>query len=136
MTGLLNQLQEAGAVTSGKRGVRLTSKAKPAALVQRAVELAEARQRVDQSRLHMMRGYAETDGCRRQFLLGYFGEDLPETVRQLRCLQRGHAGTKARRRQQAGNLDGGAARDAADLPFPRPVAGDPQEVGSRAGDAL
>jgi ATP-dependent DNA helicase RecQ len=26
----------------------------------------------------MVRGYAETDGCRRQYLLGYFGEDLPE----------------------------------------------------------
>ncbi|MFP5312922.1 MAG: RecQ family zinc-binding domain-containing protein, partial [Actinomycetes bacterium] len=26
----------------------------------------------------MMRAYAETDGCRRQFLLGYFGEHLPE----------------------------------------------------------
>ena len=44
----------------------------------RAVELAEARQRVEQSRLTMMRAYAETDGCRRQFLLAYFGEDLPE----------------------------------------------------------
>jgi ATP-dependent DNA helicase RecQ len=25
----------------------------------------------------MMRGYAEATGCRRQFLLGYFGEQLP-----------------------------------------------------------
>ncbi|UEL29377.1 ATP-dependent DNA helicase RecQ [Pseudarthrobacter sp. L1SW] len=78
ITSLVNQLEETGAVTSGRRGVRLVSKAKPSALVEDAVELAEARQRVDQSRLTMMRGYAETDGCRRQFLLGYFGEDLPE----------------------------------------------------------
>ena len=78
ITGIVNQLEEAGAVTTGKRGIRLASKAKLPALVQRAVELAEARQRVDQSRLTMMRAYAETDGCRRQFLLGYFGEELPE----------------------------------------------------------
>lgn len=77
VTALVNQLEEAGAVKTGKRGIRLSSKAKPTALVERAARLAEARQRVDQSRLTMMRGYAETDGCRRQFLLGYFGEDLP-----------------------------------------------------------
>ncbi|KUM34716.1 recombinase RecQ [Arthrobacter sp. EpRS71] len=78
VTALVNQLEEAGAVTTGKRGARLSSKAKLTTLVDRAVELAEARQRVDHSRLTMMRGYAETDACRRQFLLGYFGEDLPE----------------------------------------------------------
>lgn len=78
VTALVNQLEEAGAVKTGKRGTRLKSKAKLTTLVKRAVERAEARQRVDQSRLTMMRGYAETDGCRRQFLLGYFGEDLPE----------------------------------------------------------
>ncbi|ABM08223.1 ATP-dependent DNA helicase RecQ [Pseudarthrobacter sp. PvP004] len=78
VTALVNQLEEAGAVTTGKRGTRLSSKAKLTTLVDRAVELAEARQRVDQSRLTMMRAYAETDACRRQFLLGYFGEDLPE----------------------------------------------------------
>lgn len=78
VTALVNQLEEAGAVTTGKRGTRLSSKGKLTALVDRAVELAEARQRVVQSRLTMMRGYAETDACRRQFLLSYFGEDLPE----------------------------------------------------------
>jgi ATP-dependent DNA helicase RecQ len=112
MTGLLNQLQEAGAVSSGKRGVRLISTAKPAALVQRAVELAEARQRVDESRLQMMRGYAETDGCRRQFLLGYFGEDLPEPCGNCDSCTEGAS------QPQVGNNDGGAARDVADLPFP------------------
>ncbi|MFJ6455927.1 RecQ family ATP-dependent DNA helicase [Paenarthrobacter sp. NPDC091669] len=78
VTALVNQLEEVGAVSTGKRGTRLESKARLSTLVGRAVERAEARQRVEQSRLTMMRGYAETDSCRRQFLLGYFGEDLPE----------------------------------------------------------
>jgi ATP-dependent DNA helicase RecQ len=78
LTGLLNQLQETRAVRAGKRGIRLEAGAKLPAVVERAVEHAEARQRVDRSRIEMMRGYAETDACRRQFLLGYFGEDLPE----------------------------------------------------------
>ncbi|HMA45946.1 MAG TPA: RecQ family zinc-binding domain-containing protein, partial [Frankiaceae bacterium] len=30
------------------------------------------------SRVEMMRGYAETTGCRRQYLLAYFGELLEE----------------------------------------------------------
>ena len=78
LTGLLNELEETRYVKAGKRGVRLDAGAKLPRVVERAVELAEARQRVDRSRIEMMRGYAETDGCRRQFLLGYFGEDLPE----------------------------------------------------------
>lgn len=78
LTGLLNQLQETRAVKAGKRGIRLEAGAKLPAVLERAVEHAEARQRVDRSRIEMMRGYAETDACRRQFLLGYFGEDLPE----------------------------------------------------------
>jgi ATP-dependent DNA helicase RecQ len=28
--------------------------------------------------VEMMRGYADTTGCRRQYLLGYFGEQLDE----------------------------------------------------------
>ena len=78
LTGLLNQLQETRAIKAGKRGIRLEAGTKLPAVVARAVELAEARQRVDRSRIEMMRGYAETDACRRQFLLGYFGENLPE----------------------------------------------------------
>ncbi|HEX2085756.1 MAG TPA: RecQ family ATP-dependent DNA helicase [Solirubrobacteraceae bacterium] len=43
--------------------------------VERAGEAEEHRQAFDRSRVEMMRAYAETDGCRRAFLLGYFGED-------------------------------------------------------------
>ncbi|WP_089337812.1 RecQ family ATP-dependent DNA helicase [Blastococcus mobilis] len=43
-----------------------------------ARDLAEQHEKVDQSRVEMMRGYAETTECRRQFLLGYFGEQLDE----------------------------------------------------------
>jgi ATP-dependent DNA helicase RecQ len=41
-----------------------------------AVERAQAHRRLAESRIEMMRGYAETRGCRRSFLLGYFGEEV------------------------------------------------------------
>ena len=44
----------------------------------RAAEERESRARVQQSRVEMMRAYAEARGCRRQVLLGYFGEPLDE----------------------------------------------------------
>ena len=112
ITSLVNQLEEIDAVSTGKRGVRLTSKAKLPALVADAVELAEARQRVDQSRLTMMRAYAETDGCRRQFLLGYFGEELPEPCGN--CDGCAEAANQAEVRKS----DGGVPASAADEPFP------------------
>src|SRR3712207_5912830 len=42
--------------------------------VARAGEAEEHRQEFDRSRVEMMRAYAEADGCRRAFVLGYFGE--------------------------------------------------------------
>jgi ATP-dependent DNA helicase RecQ len=50
----------------------------PAEAAAAARQLAEHHERVDQSRVEMMRGYAETTECRRQFLLGYFGEQLDQ----------------------------------------------------------
>jgi ATP-dependent DNA helicase RecQ len=115
VAALLNQLQEAGAVKTGKRGVRLTSKAKLPTLVSRAVELAEARQRVDQSRINMMRGYAETDGCRRQFLLVYFGENLPQPCGNCdSCAALRRSGDPTEKK----NDGGGQPAAAADEPFP------------------
>lgn len=117
ITGLVNQLEEVGAVATGTRGVRLISKAKLPTLVSDAVELAEARQRVDQSRLTMMRAYAETDGCRRQFLLGYFGEDLPAPCGNCDgCTA--VAATRDDVAQPGKTSDGGGLASAVDEPFP------------------
>ncbi|WP_205699069.1 ATP-dependent DNA helicase RecQ [Conexibacter sp. SYSU D00693] len=43
--------------------------------LEEAAQAEEDRETFDRSRVEMMRGYAEHDGCRRAFLLGYFGED-------------------------------------------------------------
>ncbi|BCW69892.1 RecQ family ATP-dependent DNA helicase [Arthrobacter sp. NicSoilB8] len=109
ITGLLNQLQESGAVTAthdgARPGVTLDPAADPARVVERAVGLAAARERVDKSRIAMIRSYAETHRCRRQFLLGYFGEDLPEPCRNCDTCTTGTALLQGR----SGEHDGGAA---------------------------
>jgi ATP-dependent DNA helicase RecQ len=43
-------------------------------VAEEAAEAQERRRDMDRSRVEMMRGYAETTGCRREFLLNYFGE--------------------------------------------------------------
>jgi ATP-dependent DNA helicase RecQ len=45
------------------------------AAVDEAALAEEQRESFDRSRVEMMRAYAEHDGCRRAFVLGYFGED-------------------------------------------------------------
>jgi ATP-dependent DNA helicase RecQ len=78
VTGLVNLLQEAGALVGTDDGRLLAGDLPPGEAADRAIALAEARERVEKSRIEMMRGYAETTGCRRQYLLGYFGELLDE----------------------------------------------------------
>jgi ATP-dependent DNA helicase RecQ len=48
------------------------------ALADAVIARAEAQRRLEKSRVEMMRSYAESDRCRMQFLLGYFGEQLTE----------------------------------------------------------
>ncbi|MPV89286.1 RecQ family ATP-dependent DNA helicase, partial [Georgenia ruanii] len=72
--GLVNVLQEVGAVRRERRGVAAVGAEAPAGVVDRARELTDSRERINRSRVEMVRGYAETLRCRRQFLLGYFGE--------------------------------------------------------------
>jgi ATP-dependent DNA helicase RecQ len=72
--GLVNLLQEVGAVRRERRGVAAAGDESPGRVVARAWELTDSRERINRSRVEMVRGYAETLHCRRQFLLGYFGE--------------------------------------------------------------
>ncbi|OIJ64026.1 recombinase RecQ [Streptomyces mangrovisoli] len=78
LTSLLHLLEEAGAVRVRQRGgVRAVPGASRDACVHEALRIASARVSLERSRVEMMRAYAETSGCRRRHLLGYFGETLP-----------------------------------------------------------
>jgi ATP-dependent DNA helicase RecQ len=78
LTAMLARLTDLGAITTTTAGeIRLVPVPGSAATVARAaVERQEARRAYQRSRLEMMRGYVETTGCRRSFVLNYFGEDF------------------------------------------------------------
>nr|WP_055501090.1 ATP-dependent DNA helicase RecQ [Nonomuraea pusilla] len=96
VTALLNLLERVGAVRLGTRRVTalpLPPAEPPAhpgagpprhgdprvrAAAERARRLAEEYRNVERTRVEMMRRYAETEDCRRVFMLAYFGEELPE----------------------------------------------------------
>jgi ATP-dependent DNA helicase RecQ len=77
-TRAINLLEQAGAVTVTAEGslVYAAHDLPPSRAVADAIEVSEMHQRLIRSRIEMMRGFAETTGCRRQFLLGYFGEQM------------------------------------------------------------
>ncbi|MEV7802811.1 ATP-dependent DNA helicase RecQ [Microbispora sp. NPDC088329] len=76
LTSHVNLLERAGAVevTHGGALSYAPDGPPPDEAAARAVEIDDLRHRMEDSRLEMMRGYAETTGCRRRFLLEYFGE--------------------------------------------------------------
>lgn len=75
---LIDLLLEAGALTESADGFEPVAGLDAVAAARSAREVAQTRERVERSRIDMMRTYAEAAGCRRRFLLGYFGEDSPE----------------------------------------------------------
>jgi ATP-dependent DNA helicase RecQ len=103
--GLVNLLEQAGAVVVEPGGaiVRSDLGVPPLEAAQAAAEIADGHRKVEQSRVDMMRAYAETSDCRRQFLLAYFGETLAEPC--------GHCDTCA-----AGTAESSA--DAGRSPYP------------------
>jgi ATP-dependent DNA helicase RecQ len=99
-TRAVNLLEQAGAVITTEDGrlEYLDQEIEPEQAVDDAVEVAETHQQLIHSRIEMMRGYAETAGCRRQFLLGYFGEQLRQPCGNCDTCEAGTAQT-----QQADN---------------------------------
>src|SRR4051812_6901509 len=83
LTTAVNLLEDAGALEVDEAGRIVVPDAAPdpAAAADEAMRRAEEREAVDRSRVELVRGYAETTGCRRQFLLGYFGEDFDPPCR-------------------------------------------------------
>ena len=75
-TSAVGWLAREGAVAVGPGGepVVTVDGADPSRAAAAAAAAAKARRRLDRSRVEMMRSYAETRDCRRQLLLGYFGE--------------------------------------------------------------
>ncbi|MBV7699713.1 ATP-dependent DNA helicase RecQ [Streptomyces sp. TRM70350] len=75
VTAAANLLEQAGAVRTDAAGeVRAVPGVTAEEATAQATEAAEVRRRLERSRLEMALAYAETTGCRRRFLLGYFGE--------------------------------------------------------------
>jgi ATP-dependent DNA helicase RecQ len=77
---VLTRLEDAGAVDIHGDGTVQASPDGPSAedAADAALAAQDARTTMDESRLTMMRNYAETRGCRRRFILTYFGEPAEE----------------------------------------------------------
>jgi ATP-dependent DNA helicase RecQ len=108
VTAAVSRLEDAGAVQVLPSGeiAALPGAPKRHDAVLAAAEAEERRRSFDRSRVEMMRGYAETDGCRRAFVLSYFGEPFEPPCGRCDNCEAGH----------------GAAPEPAEMPF---------EVGSR-----
>ena len=100
-TRAVNLLEQVGAVTPAGRGrIAHEPEVGTQQAVADAVALSEAHQELIRSRVAMMGGYADTTGCRRQFLLGYFGEHLSEPCGHCDTCAAGTAESRPRRRGQ------------------------------------
>jgi len=112
-TAALVRLADLGAAAWQPDGEVTWTGAMTVAAVFPASEAANEREaEVERSRLTMMRRYAEYDGCRRSFLLSYFGQDYPGPCGNCdNDLAHAEAGAVA-------DADADAAAAPADVPFP------------------
>lgn len=91
VTTIVNLLVESDAASATDDGVVLHGGVGPDAALALVDEVIERRKRVDESRLAMIRGYAETSRCRRAYLLEYFGAEVPDPCGNCDTCDRGDA---------------------------------------------
>jgi ATP-dependent DNA helicase RecQ len=92
---VVHRLEDAEAVDVDGEG-RIRMRAGGARLenaVEQAAEAERDRHEFDRSRIEMMRAYADRRGCRRSFLLGYFGERYDPPCGNCDNCDAGHPGT-------------------------------------------
>jgi ATP-dependent DNA helicase RecQ len=77
---ILNDLEKIGAVslTSNSDVTAISNSLGASSLAHQVLQAHERKHRIERSRLEMMRGYAEVRGCRREYLLNYFGEQYDQ----------------------------------------------------------
>jgi ATP-dependent DNA helicase RecQ len=77
LTTAVSRLEEVGAVKVLASGELASNGVEDmAAAVDQAATLQNQREEFDRSRTQMIQAYAEHDGCRRHFILSYFGEEF------------------------------------------------------------
>jgi len=75
LRAVLDHLGDVGAIETAPDGaVRLIARGNRQELIEAAEEANDRRAAFERTRVEMMRGYAETRDCRREYLLTYFGE--------------------------------------------------------------
>ena len=96
---IVGRLEELRAVRVEASGSVIEAEGDDEVPAAQAVEAQERRRAVERSRVDMIRGYAEAPGCRRAFLLGYFGEPFEAPCDRCdRCRALESQGVRATRR--------------------------------------
>lgn len=107
-THILNVLEHSGSIRPSRRGYSAAPDVKIPDVVQAAVEYTETRQQINESRIEMIRNYAETTQCRRSRLLSYFGEQTEGTCENCDNCRAADAGVAAGSTDDAVTSDGAA----------------------------
>ncbi|GGF10857.1 ATP-dependent DNA helicase RecQ [Subtercola lobariae] len=128
---MLGLLDEAG-VISIDDGALTAAHVGAATAAKRATEQAATRQRIEHSRAAIMQEFAETRACRRQVLLGYFGENLPEPCGNCDTCDSGSAYEVAAHGSASSSTGAGAGAGAGAASVAR-AAGQPEGAGAAGG---